>query len=279
MTGVVAFGIVILLLPVLVVAAVLAAAWREGRSSPYAFSVGRVISNSFAAIGGAPLVFVGVALLLNGLPSLMVGMTTAQITRSPELVAASMSQVGTTYGGIFLLRLLVWPFTQGLLMLLAVEALAGRVPDLRRAAGTALRVWIFAIGLTLLNWIGITIGFFLFILPGLVLFLNWFVALPVLFVERRGVFEAFGRSTELLRGMRWRLLLLLVIALVLWFFAAMVGGVLQATLPDSWMTHAATLVGATVGGMLVPAGIAAVYHEAVTAKEGAGGRDLSDVFA
>lgn len=279
MTGMIAFLTVVLLVPLLLVIAVPVAAWREGRNSPWSFHVGRILSNSFSAIGGAPLVFLAVALLLSGLPSLLVGMATADIARTPELAESAAMRFGSTYGGIFLLRLLLWPFAQGLLIVLAVDTLAGRPVELRRAAGVALRRWIFAIGLALLSWIGIGAGLVLFVIPGLVLLLNWFVAAPVLFVERKGVIDSLGRSTELLRGMRWRLLLLLVIAAVLWFLATLLGGVLQATLPGSWMTHAGTMVIATLGGMIVPAATAAVYHEAVTAREGRGGRDLSDIFA
>ncbi len=255
------------------------AAWREGRRSPWSFAIGRVISNSFSAIGGAPLAFLAIALVFGGLPSLLVGVAIGDVTANPQAAVLNMSRVTSSYGGILLLRALLWPFAQGMLMLLALDVLTGRVADVGRAAGSALRTWVFAIALTLLTWIGIAIGLMVLVIPGLVLLLNWFVAMPVLFAERKGVFDSFGRSTDLLRGMRWRLLLLLMIGAVLWFLATLVGGVLQATLPDSWMAQAGNVVFATLGAMVMPAVTAAVYHEAVVAKEGRGGRDLDDVFA
>jgi Uncharacterised protein family (UPF0259) len=53
--------------------------------------------------------------------------------------------------------------------------------------------------------IGIVIGFFLIIVPGLILLTIWSVAAPVVVLERpRGVSAALGRSRELVRGNGWQ---------------------------------------------------------------------------
>ena len=52
--------------------------------------------------------------------------------------------------------------------------------------------------------IGIVIGFFLIIIPGLILITIWSVAAPVVVLERPGVFAALGRSRELVRGNGWQ---------------------------------------------------------------------------
>jgi hypothetical protein len=52
--------------------------------------------------------------------------------------------------------------------------------------------------------IGIVIGFFLIIVPGLILLTIWSVAAPVVVLERPGVFAALGRSRELVRGNGWQ---------------------------------------------------------------------------
>ena len=56
------------------------------------------------------------------------------------------------------------------------------------------------IGAGILSGIGIGIGFILLIVPGLILLTIWAVIAPAIVVENRGVFEAFGRSRELVRG-------------------------------------------------------------------------------
>ncbi|KQM97542.1 hypothetical protein [Sphingomonas sp. Leaf25] len=281
----IAFGFLVLLMPLLAGAVILFAAWREGRHSPFAFGIGRVLSNSFTAIGGAPLAFLAVAVLLSAIPgAFVISQLTTMTTmtdQSPQAIEAMAGQWTTTYGGIFLVRLLLWPLGQALLTLLALDTLAGRSPDVRAAAGRALRLWPFAIALVILTWIGIFLGFMLLVVPGVVLFLNWFVTLPVLAAERRGILASFGRSTDLLRGMRWRLAALLLLVLVLWLVATMVGGVLQGVVAGTnpWLVIAAGIVGNTLWGMILPAGIAAVYHEARVAKEGSAGEALADVFA
>ena len=51
--------------------------------------------------------------------------------------------------------------------------------------------------------IGLTIGFVLLIIPGLILLVMWSVVAPVTVLERPGVFAAFGRSRALVRGNGW----------------------------------------------------------------------------
>lgn len=58
-------------------------------------------------------------------------------------------------------------------------------------------------GVSVLFAIGVAIGFVLFIIPGLILLTLWAVVAPVTVLERPGVFAAFGRSRELVRGNGW----------------------------------------------------------------------------
>jgi hypothetical protein len=56
------------------------------------------------------------------------------------------------------------------------------------------------VGVSILFGIGLAIGFVLFIIPGLILMVLWAVVAPVTVLERPGVFAAFRRSRELVRG-------------------------------------------------------------------------------
>lgn len=71
------------------------------------------------------------------------------------------------------------------------------------------------IGLSILLGIGVGIGLILIIVPGLFLMTIWSVAAPSLVIERQGVFAAFGRSRELVRGHGWQVfgVILVVFAL------------------------------------------------------------------
>jgi hypothetical protein len=68
------------------------------------------------------------------------------------------------------------------------------------------------IGVSILAGLGIAIGFVLFIIPGLILLVIWSVVAPVMVLERPGVFAAFGRSRELVRGNGWAVFRVILIA-------------------------------------------------------------------
>jgi hypothetical protein len=67
------------------------------------------------------------------------------------------------------------------------------------------------VGASILAGIGIGIGFILLIIPGLILMVLWAVVAPVIVLERPGVFAAFGRSRELVRGNGWNVFAVIVI--------------------------------------------------------------------
>lgn len=59
------------------------------------------------------------------------------------------------------------------------------------------------LAVSLLFGLGVGIGFVFLIIPGLILMVIWAVVAPVMVLERPGVFAAFGRSRELVRGNGW----------------------------------------------------------------------------
>jgi hypothetical protein len=71
------------------------------------------------------------------------------------------------------------------------------------------------IGAGLLVAIGAGLGLLLLVAPGLYLFTIWAVTAPVIMVERRGVFDALGRSRQLVRGYGWPVLGVIVVALLI----------------------------------------------------------------
>src|SRR3954447_2779603 len=81
------------------------------------------------------------------------------------------------------------------------------------------------VGAGILAGIGIGIGFILLIVPGLFLLTIWAVVAPAIVSERVGVFQAFGRSRELVRGHGWQVFGVIV---VLFLLQIVVGGAVQA---------------------------------------------------
>jgi hypothetical protein len=88
------------------------------------------------------------------------------------------------------------------------------------------------VGAGLLAALGIGLGALLLIAPGVYLFTIWAVIAPVIVVERRGVFESFGRSRELVRGNGWRVLGALVVAFLFTLLATLVLGAIAAAIAE-----------------------------------------------
>jgi hypothetical protein len=82
------------------------------------------------------------------------------------------------------------------------------------------------IGAAIVSGIGILFGFIACIIPGIVLLTLWSVTAPAIVVERLGVFEALGRSWNLVKTNFWQTLgvifIFWVIALVLTWIAALI---------------------------------------------------------
>ena len=103
------------------------------------------------------------------------------------------------------------------------------------------------LAVAILAGIGIAIGLVLLIIPGLILLTIWSVVVPVVVLERPGVFRSFGRSRELVRGFGWPVFGTLVIAYLIVIGVAFVAALIAAPLGDlgqaivNWLFTALTM--------------------------------------
>jgi hypothetical protein len=84
----------------------------------------------------------------------------------------------------------------------------------------------------ILAGIAIAIGFVLIIVPGLILLTIWAVIAPSIVVEDKSVFEAFGRSRELVRGHGWQVFGAIVLAFLIVFVVGLVASIVGAAIGD-----------------------------------------------
>jgi hypothetical protein len=86
------------------------------------------------------------------------------------------------------------------------------------------------VAVSILFGIGVAIGFALLIVPGLILFVIWSVVAPVTVLERPGVWKAFGRSREVVRGNGWNVFGVIVIVGVIVFLVSIAVGLIASGL-------------------------------------------------
>jgi MFS family permease len=88
------------------------------------------------------------------------------------------------------------------------------------------------LGAGLLAGIGIAVGFFLLIVPGLILLTIWAVIAPVIVIERRGVFAAFGRSRQLVKDQGWPVFGTVIVAFLIAIVLSLVLVAIAASIAD-----------------------------------------------
>jgi uncharacterized membrane protein len=195
------------------------AGWTGDRS----FSIGAIISSSFGALANNPLATFGIAFLFSSLPQLLF----SAFIGTSLIMADRSSTVATVVVSIasYVVFLLLSMLTQGALVRATVAHAEGERASLAQCLGTGLSSAVPLIGLVLLMIIGLMVGFALFVVPGIILYLMWSVAVPALVAEEQGVFAAFSRSRALTKGARWKIFGLQLLLLVLLILFTMILGI------------------------------------------------------
>lgn len=159
---------------------------------------------------------------------------------------------------------------------------AGIVECVSRGLGSLLPV----IGVGILLTLIISLGFLIFIIPGIIAFVALWVAVPAAVVERPGVGGSLSRSRELTKGNRWPLFGLILILIILsGVIGAVLGGLIGfgAVFTDgAELSFTVTLVINVVvhafSGALLAVASAVAYHDLRIAKEGVSAEQIAAVF-
>jgi hypothetical protein len=118
------------------------------------------------------------------------------------------------------------------------------------------------IGAGLLAGIAITIGLILLIAPGLYLMTIWAVIVPVIVLERMGVFDSFGRSQSLVKGNGWPVLGVLVCLFVIQIVVSLIVNAILYGILSNIVGHLlADLVSRTLTAPLSALAAAVIYFE------------------
>ena len=255
-------------------------------------SGGRVFERAFAAIRHNPGPTIGLAFLFGALPGLLVSILMEQLR--PQMMAASLEQgsMMALYAITLLsalLGLVISALTQAALTRATVAEGEGRRAGFGESLRAGMAVLLPLIVLSILLAIAVMVGFVFLIVPGVILYCMWSVAVPALVEERRGIFGSFGRSRDLTRGARWKVFgILLVLAVVYWLISAAVGIFAMTNVdfsnPEAGLDlplsfYVANVLVGTLINLLWATVQASLYVELRNWKDGPGTENLEQIFA
>lgn len=255
------------------------------------FELGRVIERTFASIRRNFAVFALLALLLAGVPAALTGGLAALATTGVRttLVAAGdrgLVAIGASVFGItFFVGAIAAFVLRGAIVYGAVADLNGGRATFGECLSTGLRHvgWLFLLAIVVT--VAEACGFILLIVPGLMMLTAWIVAVPAQVVERTGVFGAIQRSADLTRGHRWPIFGLIVIFVLgsglVQGIAAAATAPLAAASPTTGAIVSQVVIqplAATVTALVAAVGVASIYFELRSAREGIGPEALAAVF-
>lgn len=167
----------------------------------------------------------------------------------------------------------------------------------RTEVGEILRVGVSSFGAVwvtgILFGLAVLVGICALIIPGIVLMVRFWVAVPVAVIESPGASASLSRSAELTEGNRWRVLgvallmgvVLILGVIVLGIAAALASGALTseaAEAPDAPtppLLQALILLLMTPIQVLISIAPVIVYHDLRVGKEGVDVEELLKVFA
>lgn len=160
----------------------------------WAWSIGSAIEAAASILVRHFVPFVATALIA-GLPNVLFGL----LIRAGSRGLLTVTGIAGMVINLAVLVLVIQTLTYG-----TVQALRGGKVSIGDCLMHGLRSVPVGIGIGFLAYIGIVLGTLLLIVPGVILFTMWSVALPAAIVERTGVVGALGRSRQLTSGRRWR---------------------------------------------------------------------------
>lgn len=118
----------------------------------------------------------------------------------------------------------------------------------------------------LLAGLGIAVGLFFLLLPGLFLLTRWIVIIPVVVIEKASAGETFGRSSRLVRGSGWDVFGLLLITFLLTAVAQGILVGLFAWLPAFFATWFGNFMAHSVVSPFVVIAWTLLYHRLVAER-------------
>lgn len=242
------------------------AASRTDVFAPTEFRIGQVLSKTLAVF------FQNIVLF-----SLIAGAVSLPAIIYSEFVSPNPQTQGAAALIGFALAFFLAPLGTAIILHAAFQSMRGRPVRLAESTSRGLARFLSLLGVMILQTLGVGLGMILLIVPGLILMVMWYVAVPATVVEQIGPVSSLGRSRQLTKGFRWKLFGLLLLALLL---SAIGGGAIAfVTYYGSHTIQAVTqAIWSGLSGGFSSVLIAVTYYYLRVAKEGVDIDQIAAVF-
>lgn len=238
------------------------------------FSVGDVLSKSFSTLFRNVIPFSAIGMIIY-LPFFLATFWLGNETQisNPQL---DLEIVYLWLGSLLFLFIFIF-VAYGAVTFGTIRDLQGRPATFGQIISKGFSRFFPLIGVAIVSTIAVGLGFILFVIPGFIVAMVIYVAVPATVVEKVGVFEALSRSADLTRGFRWKIFGLYLMVLLINIVAGIIIGIfsLAGTLISSIVDVGANSVSLAFGAVVA----AVAYQELRRVKEGVDIDSIASVFA
>lgn len=179
---------------------------------------------------------------------------------------------------VVVLALFLQPLSTAIILYGAFQDMRGYGVSLSESIARGLSRFPSLLGLMFVMTLALIVGLMLLIVPGLILVVMWYVAVPACVVERTGPIGSLGRSQELTKGHRWKLFGLYLLIVILGVIGERVffglGNALVGV-PGSLIAQTVWQGFAQAFGSVI---VVVAYHDLRAAKEGIDIERIASVF-
>lgn len=229
------------------------------------FSGGNALSVSFKTyFKRAPVYF-----LITFVVYIPVSALAVWIATNPPTDLSTLAYLGAALG---LLSLFLYPIATGTLVYAVFNDMRGKPVGIGESFSVGLSRLLPVIGVALVSGILILLGFFLLIVPGIIAYLVYYVAVPAAIIENTGVGASLSRSSGLTDGHRWQVLVIPVVLGVLNYIVARVlsGSGIGTALISQLLSLVFNGIGAVSGVV--------VYQHLRELKDGTSAEEMAAIF-
>lgn len=229
------------------------------------FSIGSVLSSTYIILLRNPGVLFGICFIA------LIPMIATDIIQ--HLYPSSTRGFTAAFGIINML-------VQGALSYAVYQSLRGNTVTISESVSRCTPKLGSLIGVSILTFFGIALGFLLLLIPGIILMCKWAVSVQACVVENLGASESMKRSSELTKDYRLKIFFLSLIGLVSNIFILVLGNAVGTLLfPKQeiiviFFSNFIFLIPYTFWDVMT----AVIYYRLREAKEGTAIDNLANVF-